>query len=111
MPGGILQPPHTLGHSSALHESITCKHIPVKRTIETTGTVDAEGRLHLDAPVSALGAGPVRVLLLFEGEAHDLRARGINADVAAELRARLAPFAEDWNSPEMAIYDDYDAHI
>ena len=25
---------------------------------------------------------------------------------AADLRRRLAAFAEDWNRPEMAIYDD-----
>jgi hypothetical protein len=25
------------------------------------------------------------------------------------MRARLATFAEDWDSPEMAAYDDYDA--
>ena len=37
------------------------------------------------------------------------RARGIDESHAAELRARLATFAEDWESPEMAIYDDYDA--
>lgn len=39
----------------------------------------------------------------------DLRARGIDKAQAAELRARLAAFAEDWDSPEMSIYDDYDA--
>ncbi len=31
------------------------------------------------------------------------------AGQAAEMRARLATFAADWDSPEMAIYDDYDA--
>jgi len=25
------------------------------------------------------------------------------------LRARLATFAEEWNAPEMDIYDNYDA--
>jgi hypothetical protein len=39
----------------------------------------------------------------------DLRSRGINETQAADLRARLAAFAEDWDSPEMDIYDDYDA--
>jgi hypothetical protein len=37
----------------------------------------------------------------------DLRARGITREQAADLRARLATF-EDWNDPEMDIYDDYD---
>lgn len=39
----------------------------------------------------------------------DLRAHGIDEEQAAELRARLIPFAEDWNAPEMDIYDNYDA--
>lgn len=34
------------------------------------------------------------------------RERGLNW---AELRARLEPFAQEWESPEMAVYDDYDA--
>jgi hypothetical protein len=38
-----------------------------------------------------------------------LRARGIDEVGAAELRTRLAAFAEDWDSPEMGLYDDYDA--
>ena len=38
----------------------------------------------------------------------DLRERGIDEAQAAEMRARLASFAEDWESPEMDIYDNYD---
>jgi hypothetical protein len=38
----------------------------------------------------------------------DLRGRGIDEERAMDLRARLATFAEDWESPEMDIYDDYD---
>lgn len=40
----------------------------------------------------------------------DLPARGIDVAQAAELRARLMTFAEDWNSPVMAIYDEYESH-
>jgi hypothetical protein len=51
-----------------------------------------------------------RVLVTFLGpQSIDLRARGIEEADAAELRARLAPFTEDWDSPEMPVYDDYDA--
>ena len=39
----------------------------------------------------------------------DLRERGIDEKQAAELRGRLEMFAEDWDSPEMIVYDDYDA--
>jgi hypothetical protein len=39
----------------------------------------------------------------------DLAAHGIDRSQAAALRNSLATFAEDWNSPEMSIYDNYDA--
>ncbi len=35
----------------------------------------------------------------------DLRDRGIEEIQAADLRARLRPFAEDWERPEMGVYD------
>lgn len=51
-----------------------------------------------------------RVIVTFlEPRPIDLQSRGIDEAHAAELRARLATFAEDWDSPEMDIYDDYDA--
>ena len=51
-----------------------------------------------------------RVIVTFlEPGPIDLRARGIDEAQAAELRERLAAFAEEWDSPEMDIYDDYDA--
>jgi len=39
----------------------------------------------------------------------DLWERGISEQTALELRARLCTFAEDWDSPEMSVYDNYDA--
>ncbi len=51
-----------------------------------------------------------RVVVTFlESGVIDLWTRGITEKQAAELRARLATFAEDWDSPEMSIYDNYDA--
>ena len=38
----------------------------------------------------------------------DLQEHGIQKAQAKELRTRLASFAEDWESPEMDIYDNYD---
>lgn len=35
----------------------------------------------------------------------DLRDLGIDGAQAADLRARLAAFAEDWDRPEMDVYD------
>lgn len=51
----------------------------------------------------------VRLLAEMDGDSSDLQARGIDAAAAADLRARLEPFAEDWDSPEMSDYDHYDA--
>jgi hypothetical protein len=36
----------------------------------------------------------------------DLRSRGISEEQASDLRARLRTFAEDWERPEAAIYDE-----
>lgn len=57
-----------------------------------------------------------RVLVTFlsepavESAAIDLRSHHIDAALAAELSARLQPFADEWNNPEMDIYDDYEAN-
>jgi len=51
-----------------------------------------------------------RVIVTFlDAGAVDLAAHGIDEAQAADLRVRLKTFAEDWNSPEMDVYDDYDA--
>ena len=51
-----------------------------------------------------------RVLVTFlESDNVDLSAYGIEPTQAVELRARLATFAEDWDSPAMSVYDSYDA--
>ena len=42
------------------------------------------------------------------GHSVDLQSRGIDRTHAADLRARFGAFAEEWNSPEMEIYDHYD---
>lgn len=36
----------------------------------------------------------------------NLRERGIDEAQAADLRARLKTFAEDWDRPEAAIFDE-----
>ena len=47
-----------------------------------------------------------RVIVTFVSEdSVDLVARGIDESEAANLRARLATFAEDWERPEMGAYD------
>ena len=71
------------------------------------------GRIELaEAPQNVREDTPVIVTFLTPVPI-DLRARGIDerkaADLRANLRASFATFAEDWDSPEMDIYDNYDA--
>lgn len=51
-----------------------------------------------------------RVIVTFvQADKIDLATQGIDRTQAEVLRANLATFAEDWDSPEMSIYDNYDA--
>jgi hypothetical protein len=66
------------------------------------------GRIELaEMPADVYEETPVIVTFLTSGYV-DLRARGIDETQASDLRARLTTFAEDWNSPEMDVYDNYD---
>ena len=69
-----------------------------------------EGRIELlEAPTDAEEGAQVIVTFIPSGSV-DLASRGLDAEAARELRARLETFAEDWDSPEMAVYDHYDAN-
>ena len=46
-----------------------------------------------------------RILEVEENGGVDLPARGLGETHAAELRARLKTFAEDWERPEADVYD------
>ena len=51
------------------------------------------------------------VIVTFLGvEGIDLHARGISEEQASALRSQLSSFAEEWDSPEMSLYDNYEAH-
>jgi hypothetical protein len=59
-----------------------------------------------NSPRYLLQVNQSRVLVTFlESNGVDLRARGIDDTQAAELRARLKTFADDWERPEADIYD------
>jgi hypothetical protein len=61
----------------------------------------------IDPPKDVQDETPVVVTFLSPDDI-SLEAQGINASQAAELRASFTAFA-DWNSPEMELYDNYDA--
>jgi hypothetical protein len=61
-----------------------------------------------ELPRNVADETPVVVTFLKDSRI-DLQAHCIGVTQATDLRARLATFAEDWNAPEMDIYDNYDA--
>ena len=66
------------------------------------------GQIELkEPPVEVQNDTPVIVTFMDSSDI-DLRTQGINQAVAAELRVALATF-QDWNEPDMDIYNDYDA--
>ena len=65
------------------------------------------GRIELaEAPQNVREDTPVIVTFLTPAQI-DLSARGIDERKAADLRASFATFVEDWESPEIDIYDNY----
>jgi hypothetical protein len=64
------------------------------------------GRVELIEPLTGAEGSRVIVTWVHSPEAVDLRERGIDEGQAADLRHRLAAFAEDWDRPEMNLYDD-----
>ena len=66
------------------------------------------GKIELSETPSDVCEGTRVVVTFLPPGSIDLGERGIDKAQAAELRTRLACFAEDWESPEMDIYDNYD---
>jgi hypothetical protein len=64
------------------------------------------GKVELTEPLAEAEGSRVIVTWVRPAEPIDLRKRGIDEAQAADLRHRLAPFAEDWDRPEMAAYDE-----
>ena len=68
-----------------------------------------DGKIQLtEVPRDVDDDTPVIVTFLTSGIVN-LAARGIDEEQAADLRARLTTFAQEWDSPEMDVYDNYDA--
>jgi hypothetical protein len=77
--------------------------------LKTIEGVFRQGKIELqETPEDVRDSTPVVVTFL-ESRPIDLRALGVDENQAADLRARLATFVEDWERPEMDAYDDYDA--
>lgn len=64
-----------------------------------------DGKVELAEKPAQITQAKVLVTFLEPGMI-DLHSRGIDESQAADLRARLKTFAEDWDRPEAAIYDE-----
>ena len=77
----------------------------MSKTIEG---VYRKGKIELSETPNDMDEGTRVVVTFLSLGSIDLREHGISKAQAGELRARLVCFAEDWESPEMDIYDNYD---
>jgi hypothetical protein len=65
-----------------------------------------DGKVELLEAPPQTREGRVLVTFLSESTSIDLGERGIAPAQAADLRSRLARFSEDWDRPEMDVYDE-----
>ena len=77
--------------------------------LTTVEEIYRNGQVELVESPNNLLEGTRVIVTLLETKTIDLASQGIDKTQAAILRTSLATFAEDWNNPEMSIYDDYDA--
>jgi hypothetical protein len=88
--------------STALYTAGKIRRMAMLRSIEG---IYRNGGIELsEVPADVDDETRVIVMFLPKGSI-ELRELGIDAEQAAELHARLASFAEEWNSPEMSVYD------
>lgn len=59
----------------------------------------------LETPNDIANDTPVIVTFLIKSQGISLKDIGIDEATAAELRSRFASFEEDWNHPDMEVYD------
>ena len=65
-----------------------------------------DGKIELLEPAPQIEEARVVITFLPARSQIDLGERGIDVAAAADLRARLKTFAEDWSRPEMDVYDE-----
>ncbi len=67
------------------------------------------GRIELTESPNNVPEGTCVIVTFVRSNDIDLASQGIDREQAETLRASLATFSDDWNSPEMSVYDNYDA--
>jgi hypothetical protein len=74
--------------------------------VKSVEGVYRNGKVELLEPLAEAEGSRVIVTWVPPADSVGLRQRGIDEIQAADLRRRLVPFAEDWDRPEMAAYDE-----
>ena len=74
--------------------------------VKSVGGSYRDGKVEFLEPLTEAEGSRVIVTWVQAPEGVNLRERGIDETQAADLRRRIASFAEDWDRPEMAAYDD-----
>lgn len=77
--------------------------------LTTVEGIYRNGQIELIESPNNLLEGTRVIVTFLETKTIDLASQSIDKAQAELLRTSLSTFAEDWNSPEMSIYDDYDA--
>jgi len=85
-------------------ESVVPMAFGVHAMLKSVEGTYRNGRVEVSEVPPGVAEGPVIVTFLSPNHV-DLRARGIDAAQAADLRARLRAFEQDWNDPAMDAYD------
>jgi hypothetical protein len=71
--------------------------------------VYCNGRIELTENPTNVPEGASVIVIFAKSNDVDLESQGIDTEQAQFLQASLATFSDDWDSPEMSIYDDYEA--
>ncbi len=98
---------HLICHTSA--DAIEDIYQEARKVLTTVEGIYRDGRIELKSLPSNVTNEAKVIVTFVDADAVDLMAHGIDRSQAEVLRNNLATFADDWNSPDMSIYDNYDA--
>ncbi len=77
--------------------------------LTTVEGIYRDGRIELKSQPHNIAEEAKVIVTFVDADAVNLADHTIDRSQAEILRNNLANFADDWNSPEMNIYDNYDA--
>jgi hypothetical protein len=80
-----------------------------RKVLTTVEGIYRDGRIELKSLPSNVTNEAKVIVTFVDADVVELAAHGIDRAQAEVLRNNLTTFADDWNSPEMNIYDNYDA--